>query len=174
MYVSLEWGRHLNGFQLQNAVAMKKTVIDYIFYLVIFFGNRLIWSAVPTLVDAPNPPKSVTPKKPTPKQRTSPATKRQRVTEGNIYIYILFIHRNSQESTTEERRTACLSPESPTTQEKPNAENKTVTCEEKVENKTKTPDKEINRKYRWIVVKIPFRPFLELYIHTIKTEPTNT
>ena len=90
-------GQTLERISVAKCSSYEKTVIDYIFYLVIFFGNRLIWSAVPTLVDSPNPPKSVTSKRPTPKQRTSRATKRQRVTEGNIYIYIYSYTLYSQE-----------------------------------------------------------------------------
>ena len=45
--------------------------------------NKLVWNAVPTLFDVPNPPKQVTPKRPQPKKRTlppptGPAIKRQK------------------------------------------------------------------------------------------------
>ena len=54
--------------------------------------NSLVWNAVPTIFDVPNPPPSVTPSRKRPANRTN--DRPAKICKGmcRIYIYILILH----------------------------------------------------------------------------------
>ena len=47
--------------------------------------SGLIWNAVPTLFDRAHPPKLITPKRPAPKERMVPPTKKRKTAQTGKY-----------------------------------------------------------------------------------------